>query len=696
MTLRLVATQRAPVLAGVACAAVTLFSSLAEAAKPQVYIPFTDYVVSGDLIIPAESGTARPGPYRHENAPYLRRGHEVLEMTHPSASLTLCYAAQLGKSQLGANWAIFTADVDPCGMLIVQPSQEELTKWNNKKWQPSIDSSAKLQAKIKTLVERDGSGSTTTHKKFKGGFADLVTASSSKGLQGNSTKKVLLDEISEYAFDVGGRGDPVRQAWRRADGQDEFKVLQTSTPKDLPACRITKALKAGTNETYYVACPHCDDFAPLLEEGLVWDGLECVHVCPSCGSVRRHDDLDQMNMGGVWVAMFTSANPANPVPDTIIPRAKIQEVLDRDTEGRDVSQHLPQWYSQTKSWTRIKKDLDAEEGDPEQRIINDQQIRAIAHDPARDAPDHAQLLEGAKATKWLQRGIVPARTPFLQLIVDCQGDRLEWAVYGCGYKIMARVDSGVISFDPAGDEAWVELSKIATRALPGDGLVDLGFDAVLVDSGGKKGVTARVYDFCSRAINFYAIKGSSKPLSVPFEKGRRQKAKLPGGRVVQSELWFINTDSGKTSVYAMLRAASAASQAGQCVVGGLYLDPETTEEDCKQLTAEVWVPSKSRRANAEGAWERLAGRANEQLDLAVYAHAFMWGRTARWSEADWQAFTTERLKNVDVMLPLFDVPPAQSLPAKIETAANPNAKTKPAWMARLAAINGKNVEGENA
>ena len=62
---------------------------------------------------------------------------------------------------------------------------------------------------------RDEGASTTAFKRFAGGFNQIVTASSSKGLQMISVRWLILDEVSGYLRDVDGRGSPASQARAR-------------------------------------------------------------------------------------------------------------------------------------------------------------------------------------------------------------------------------------------------------------------------------------------------------------------------------------------------------------------------------------------------------------------------------------------------------------------------------------------------
>jgi phage terminase large subunit GpA-like protein len=687
-------------LPGLAVAACVLFGALGAAAEPAEYIGLPEWCEAKPRMVSGAFGSPHPGPWRNDRAPFLVEPMRRLEWTDPCNVVSMRFGAQTGKSEVGTNWALWTVDVEPEPMMAVLPSREGFAAWNQRKWGASLDEMPELATKVLDVVSSDGTGSTTGFKKFKGGFLRLETASSSKGLQGWSLRRGIADELTEWPATVGDRGSPLLNFMARFDGQLEYKVLLSSTPGELsgdPAttCQISKAFMEGDQRMFYVLCPHCDHYHTHEPHHLQPDDEHgAVLICPSCGVGITDADKPGMQFEDGWIATFKSADPRNPQPPAFYPKGEHAHWRARPTEGREPSYHLSQLYSRVKSLPRVLKQVRNAEGDPEAEKVIHQQVYALPWDPARDAPKHEVLLEGARANKFVRRGIVPHWAPWLTLAVDCQADRLEWALYACGPKVMARIDRDVIPFDPVTDEAWVELAKVLARRWESDGLEPLGIDVGVIDSGGKKGTTARVYDFCSRSPNLYAVKGSSQSMAVPFERGKRKRAKLPTGREVVSDIWFVNGDSCKTAVYQQLRVGADACKAGQRVSGAIYLEPDTTEEDVLQLTAEVWRPSKSRRADAQGNWERLAGRANEQLDMAVYSWAVTWARTARWTDEQWAQLQRDRARQPDAVLPLFETLPAPALPARLEMPVNPGAaKRKPGWMTRLASQNGGRTDG---
>ena len=126
--------------------------------------------------------------------------------------MTLKVSAQTGKSELGVNWFAYIVDRAPGPMLTVLPTGDEAVKYNRVKLQPTIDASPRIRHRVRPENSRDEGASTTAFKRFSGGFNQIVSASSSKGLQMISIRWLMLDEVSGYLRDVDGRGSPSSQA----------------------------------------------------------------------------------------------------------------------------------------------------------------------------------------------------------------------------------------------------------------------------------------------------------------------------------------------------------------------------------------------------------------------------------------------------------------------------------------------------
>lgn len=638
---------------GLASAALVVFGAISEAAEPAPQRKVAAWA-DEDRWVASESGSSRPGKWLNATTPYAIEPMDCLDADYPARRVIVSAAAQMLKSELFLNWAGQTICDDPAPMMLVLPSLDELRNWNSTKWQPTVDVTPALKRRVYERVERSRAGSTTSFKAFKGGFLMVTTAMSSKGLQGRSIKRLGCDEVSEFPLDTGGRGDPIKQAETRGDGHDDFKGLYTSTPKELPGCRITRMLKAGDHRIFYVDCPHCEEVQQLLFEQFqapTDENGRVAYGCLGCGADIDEIHKPAMLAGGRWIKTFESELPDNPAPPLHFAPSELAHWLARRGEGRDPSFHIWQAYSPFKSWTVLWAEFKEAEKDASDLKVFWQQKLGRAWDPATDAPDEQKLFDSRG--RFVTRGEVPAWACELVLAVDNQGDRIEWDGYAMGPDLsMARFDWGVIEHDPLTVEAWAELAGIVGRRYPGASTIPLGWDMVGIDLGGKKGVTERVYRFVRARPNVVALKGASDPDEIPMRKGKRRVLRLKDGSSLTIEPHLVGGHGLKLAIYSMLQVSLEAEK--DRLPGGLYNPVDATLEDFKQYTAEVYRQPTTQRVGARGWWDKLPGRSNERLDNAIYARAMFWSRGAySRTEEEWRALFEARAVRPEVVLPLF-------------------------------------------
>lgn len=677
-----------------------IYRGLSAAAKPNPELSIVDWAEQRRHVA-SDAGSPRPGKWSNATTPFAIEMMECLSPDHPAHLVTLMCASQLVKTEVGLNWIGQTIDVDPASFLVLEPSLDEVRLFSATRFDPMVSATPALKGKVYEVIERSRAGSTTKTKRFRGGTLHIGSAGASKDLQQKSVKRVFADEVSEYPEDAGGRGDPLDQAIARTDGHADYKVLAASTPKELPTCRITALYERGDRRRYYVACPDCGARQTLELEQLVRQGDAVAYVCAACGVLVGEEHKTAMLAGGVWLKTYPSESSENPAPPAVFEGAELERWRARATEGREPSFHLSQLYSPFKTWSRLLKEAEDADTQEKKKTFRQQKL-GLAWDPAVDAPDH-EALAAAKGAQ-VERGVVPAWACLLTGAADVQNDRIEWATYAWGpHQMGARIDWGVCEGDTATSAPYVELAKVVQRRWPGRATVPLGLDWFGIDSGGAEGRTAKVYEFVRNAIGLKALKGSSKHDSLPLEPGARVKAKTRAGRTVRVQIWLVGTWAVKKTIYTMLHRGLTAYEEGERLPVALYYTADTPEEHFKQLTAEVFKEPRSKRVGAVGQWERIAGRANEQLDLAVYCYAGAWDKgLERWTEAEWAQLFAARAKPVEDA-PLLDFaaieasrapaqtePPAApaSSPQVAKLAPNPKrGGTLPGWMEKLVAHN---------
>ncbi|CAN0589454.1 unnamed protein product, partial [Ectocarpus sp. 12 AP-2014] len=127
-------------------------------------------------VVPAEGGSRYPGPWRNERTPHLVQIMDALGPDDPAEDIVIVSSAQIGKSEVGVNLFGFVADQAPGPMMLVLPSHDEAQKFVRLKLQPAIDASPNLRARVLEMTSRSERGSTTSFKKFRGGFCQVTFA----------------------------------------------------------------------------------------------------------------------------------------------------------------------------------------------------------------------------------------------------------------------------------------------------------------------------------------------------------------------------------------------------------------------------------------------------------------------------------------------------------------------------------------
>lgn len=638
-------------LPGLALGAAALFSALATSIRPAPARSVSEWA-DEHRIVAAESGTTQPGPWRTDLVPYWREPQDSMHPDHPARQVTIVASAQVGKTELIVNWFGYVVDRTPGSMLIVLPSLDEATKFNRIKLQPSIDASPTIRHKVRRENSRDEAASTTAFKRFAGGFCQIVTASSSKGLQAIPIRYLALDEVSEFPHDVDGRGDPVDLARARQLAQGDLaKELATSTPGLVGSCRITAMYEAGDQRRYYVPCPHCGTFQVLRFENLAFDeGTgRAVFLCQGagCGTLLDNIDKEDMLAAGRWIPTFVEEVEGED-PERVplaIPADEIADWTCAPCQGRcrdrQPSYHIWAAYSPFLSWSEIWRRWLEAQGKPLKLKAFWQQLLGIAYDPQGDAPDWEKLVA---ARENFEPGVVPDRAYLLTGAADVQGNRIEWEVWAWGPNAEGwQIDRGVIEGDPTTRAPWLELVNIVGRSYRATTGVDRPIDLFGVDSGY---LSPHVYQFTRGRPTVFALDGRPGPNVPPLGAAKEVRTKSPDGRTAYKVIIYpVGTFGLKTLVHAGLRALlDGPNESGRWPAGTLHLSRALSDEEViKQLTAESLVERERRDGHVFRSWEKAPGRRNEALDLAVYNRALAWRLGLdRLSVEQWKKLARER------------------------------------------------------
>lgn len=625
--------------------AVAIYRGMEAASRPTEDLTISEHADRYRKVSP-ESGSPWPGDFRTDRVPYLREPQDCLHPDHPARRVTARWAAQLGKSTAIENWFCFIVDQAPGSMMIVLPSIEESTKFNRVKLQPTIEASKRIAHKVMPVSSRDEQGSTTSFKRYAGGFCQIVNAGSSKGLQMVSIKYLAMDETTGYPKDVDGRGSPRDQARARQKMYGDLaKEWQGSTPGVAGECTISDDFEAGDQRYFYLPCPHCDTFqalgfdmmrAPDPEKDLP------VHMrCLKCDEVILDGHKRDMMERGRWIARR--------VPDLTDPVPLAIAAVDLDAwacppcEGRcrdwQPSYHLWAAYAPREKWSEIWNRWLAAEGDTTKMRTFCQQDLAEPYDPGGVTVEWEKIVDAVKANLLPSR-VIPSWAALVVSAADVQGYGIKWVAYAIGPRDQIQlIDREIFEGPPdQSDEPWIKLSDAQARTYPVEnGTREKGIDLSGVDSGWA---TDRVYRYCAGRPNVYALDGR-EPIGLPWlgtpvKKDIKDQRK----RVISKVLLYpVGLYDVKTAVTAaMANLVQGRSEAGIWPRNTIHFGSDLCDADfAKELTAERLVDAEeearssvSRRARrmikpkAGREWKKIVGRMNDWFDATVYAYALAW------------------------------------------------------------------------
>jgi phage terminase large subunit GpA-like protein len=228
-------------------------------------------------ILSSES-SAEPGQWITAKAPYEKAIMDSI--SDPAVSrIAVQKASQMGITDCLLNAIGYFMDMDPCPLLMVQPTIELAEAFSTDRFRPMIRDCPRLRGLVAEPRARD-SQNTLRRTSFKGGFLALGGANSASSLSGRSLRVALLDEVDRYPLSAGTEGNPVSLAIARTTAFWNYKIVMASSPSTKGASHIEREMEHSTQEHWYLPCPSCG-FMQTLE----WIRVrfnDYTHCCLTC------------------------------------------------------------------------------------------------------------------------------------------------------------------------------------------------------------------------------------------------------------------------------------------------------------------------------------------------------------------------------------------------------------------------------
>lgn len=254
-----------------------------------------------------------PGRWRTDRAPHTRSIMDAVNDPRVR-QITVWGSSQIGKTELMNNIVGYFMDVDPCAIMIMQPTDAAAKDYSQQKLEPMINDTPVLRDKVAKKKSRSADNS-TLRKRYAGGFLLVVSGNSVSSLRGKTIKVTIGDDIDAIPIGFRREGDPILLLIKRTTTYPDHLNINISTCTRDGESRIQTLYGQSNQQKFYVKCPHCRQEILLEEEYLSWEknydlmGAVTEHFpetawysCQLCGGVINEGQRLEMLRAGRWKA----------------------------------------------------------------------------------------------------------------------------------------------------------------------------------------------------------------------------------------------------------------------------------------------------------------------------------------------------------------------------------------------------------
>lgn len=596
------------------------------------------------------------GPFDRKVTPYMVEPTNILT-SRQFTGMVFCGPVQSGKTQSFQSWLAYSVKTDPADMLLIQMSQAQASDFSIRR----VDKLHRDSPDIGAVLARGATADSMYRKIYRHGMILSITWPSANELASKSIPRVFLTDYDRMPDDVDGEGSAFdlgakrtttfrRNAMTAAESTPSKPIKDPKWspnpkfPHEAPPCDgILGLYNRGDRRRWKWICKSCNDtFEPDFKY-MRWpdskDILEASQAsymaCPSCGQVYEHEDKNEMN--NEHAAWFIEGQR----------RLKDGTIVGTPTRSKIASFWLKGPAARFQTWEdMVFEYLTAEDayqrtGDETglQTTVNTRQ--ALPYSPKQ--MENLRLPEDLKSrARDLGDRVVPEDVRFLIATIDVQKNRFVVQVHGIGIGndkwIIDRFDVRLSNRDDAnapGQKAYVAphsyledwdllVEQVLLKSYPlvTDPNKHMSIKLTLCDSAGKKGVTAKAYDFYRRLVRppkdskipnglakrFLLVAGRPTPraprVNITYPDSKR-KDRHAGARG-EIPVALLNSDILKNELDGAL---DRVDPHGGRINFPTWLDKNFYVE----LTVEV--------KNDKGKWENPNRYRNESWDLLTYCIA---------------------------------------------------------------------------
>lgn len=515
---------------------------------------------------------------------------------------------QIGWSAICNVFCFWSVDVHQDDVLMVQPSVDTAEKYAKERIEPGIESCQSLRDQL-ILPSAKHSGSTTRNKYFRSGGSIFVgSGSAPKELRSFSTGKIVLDERSGMAVDIGGEGDPGEIARGRGETYDDLTVLEGSTPAKPPGIDpIDTGYERSSKALFNVPCPFCNAMQPLWwrhpqnpKEYMLkfdYDGAtRRVHPgsvrykCMHCGKSIDESWKVRMVHAGTWIHR----------------RPEIRTVLGYWLNSLYLVAK-PNWDSLAQKW------IDAQASPSKLRSFIHLQLAECFEEKGQSiSPSWLRELANKDDRP---RAVVPDGAALLIITCDVQtaaGGRLEAQVAAWfPNEAAVLVDHQTFAGDPLQRDVWEDFDAWRLAGWDHERGARMHAALALIDSS-DGGTQDAVYAYCQprMAEGVFPLKGTNSISAAGYAQDSFTRKNT-------IRFFLVATDATKQAVYSRL-----SQPVGQ--MRSIALPAWCSDEYLAQVCAEKRVRTENpKTGGVTFAWHKTRDR-NEGLDLWSYQIAAWW------------------------------------------------------------------------
>lgn len=558
------------------------------------------------------SSSAEPGRWKTSRAPYQK---EIMNaFTQPGIhQVVVKSCAQIGKSDIMNNVIGRYAHLDPCAIMMIQPTVDMAEDFSKTRIAPMLQDTKVLNGLFFDAKSRDANN-TILSKLFPGGRLVMCGANSPAGLASRPIRVLLCDEVDRFPESAGQEGDPVDLASKRMTTFWNYVMGLFSTPTLQGASRIDVAYQSGTQEEWQHKCPNCGEYHKLSYTDMEPDFTEIgtaqgrktylvkkvMWRCPDCGYT------------------FTERQMKD-APQEYIPQNK--KAAGSGCRSFYVNAFSSPWIT----WTAIMKEWLEAKGDPNREKVVMNTRFGESYRAATAFESENFLLKRREA----YGAELPEGVLLLTAAVDTQDNRLEYEVCGWGAgEECWGILKGIILSPPNRSRAWNELDAVLDRVYKFEDGSGLKIRRTFIDYGGH--FSGAVIRYCEKNYTKgrCAIIGRAG-FGIPLYNGKLAKSKYSTWMPIVQ----LGVDDGKQEVMNRISVSEQGPMYFHFPIDepGIMSNRGYDERYFKGLISEQRKTVK-RNGTYQERWEAASGVRNEPLDLRNYNLACMQSLTPDWDQ----------------------------------------------------------------